>query len=81
LSNYDENAIFKTITEMRTVVERAKKETKSARRMRQRTSMARDTTSISPSISKHAEEKVCKVEEDLSDITPFDEIEDWNVDE
>ena len=74
---YDESTIFKTISEMRKIVDIAKLETKNAKRknVKNETIFAQMSTEKFNKIKKENVKVKEKVE--LKDIKPFDEIEEW----
>ena len=74
LSYYDEATIFKTISEMRIIVENATKETKLERKKRTIIENIREKMSHTQDKSKQPKESK---KYDPADIKPFDEIEEW----
>ena len=74
LSYYDESTIFKTISDMRMIVENATKETKQERKKKAIIENIREKM-------PHTNDKSKKIKEppkyDLAEIKPFDEIEEW----
>jgi len=74
LSDFDEATIFRTISEMRNIVENAKKETKIERKKRAIIDNIREKipyTKVRDNNKKEPEKF------DPADIKPFDEIEEW----
>ena len=70
-ATYDETAIFRTVTAMRSIADTATKSTKAARRMQERRAC------LPPSPSTHAALPPA-VEDAPVPVRPFDEIEEWS---
>ena len=70
-ATYDETAIFRTVTAMRSIADTATKSTKAARRTQERRAC------LPPSPSTHAALPPA-VEDAPVPVRPFDEIEEWS---